>query len=102
VPTAEVRSGREGWHNVRQFYDLMLEKKSVDAFWEKVLKDLDRRKRQFGQSGPHFGRQPGTSAWIAGVAGQELAGRGPFRQCGQYSVFFRARLWKRTTSGGRL
>jgi len=28
-----------GWHNAHQFYDLMLEKKSVDAFWEKVLKD---------------------------------------------------------------
>jgi hypothetical protein len=41
VPPAEVRSGREGWHNAHQFYDLTLEKKSVDAFWEKVLKDQE-------------------------------------------------------------
>ena len=30
---------REWWDNAHQFYDLMLEKKPVDGFWEKVLKD---------------------------------------------------------------
>jgi hypothetical protein len=30
---------REWWDNAHQFYDLMLAKKSVDGFWEKVLKD---------------------------------------------------------------